>query len=179
MSWKAERLGIDVPSQGKLLLMARNMDNPVHQALFILEYLTAGRISEVLSLRRKQLRMDVKDGRQVLCILHMLNEKNKRKTMKTFYIPVDKEGKLVTLLLDYINTRHGFIFPFRSRQRAWQILKKYGLFPHFLRHIRLTHLVTIYGFSDRLLVEYAGWRDSQPAQFYIQLKSDDVLEKMK
>jgi integrase len=181
MSWKAETLGIDVPSQEKLLRIVRNINNSEHRTLIVLAYLTAGRIKEILSLRRGQIRTEEKNGRRVLAIYHMLNEKNKKKKTKTFFIPIDKEGELIETIIPFLNTKEkdDKLFNFNSRQRAWQITKMYGFHPHIFRHYRLTHLVTIYNFSDRMLVEFAGWKDSAPGHYYIQLRSEDMLEKMK
>jgi len=181
MVWKAEELGGRVPEQREIARFARQIENPMHRALFILAYLTAGRIREVLSLTREQFKIEKIGVRKVLTIRHMLNEKNRKRHTKTFHIPIDKERALVNPILSYLNTkeRKERIFPFKTRQRAWQILKQYGIFPHYLRHIRLTHLVTIYGFTDQVLVRFAGWTDSQPAQYYIELKAEDILDKMK
>lgn len=181
MPWSAEKLGINVPSQKELLNIVRKIENSEHRTLIVLAYLTGGRIREVLSLKRGQLRTEDKSGRRVLSIYHMLNEKNKKRKSKTFFIPIDKEGDLVETIIPYLNTRgkNDSLFNFKSRQRAWQITRKYGFHPHIFRHYRLTHLVTIYNFSDRMLVEFAGWKDSAPGHYYIQLRSEDMLEKMK
>jgi integrase len=179
MVWNARALGQDIPSQQQILEMARNIRNPGHRTLFVLSYLTAGRVNEVLDLEWSQFKMEERLGRKVMTIYHMLNEKHKTRKSKTFHIPIDREKELVRLILPYLNTRKGGrIFRFRTRQRAWQILNKLGLFPHYLRHVRLTHLVTIYGFSDQLLVKFAGWTNSLPAQYYMELRAEDILEKM-
>lgn len=181
MAWKVTDLGREVPSQSEIYNLAKTITNPVHRTLFILSYLTAGRVQEVLSLKRNQIEFEIIRNRQVMSIYHMPNEKNKKKNLKSFFIPLDREGKLVGLIRDYLyslQSEQRIFTSFKTRQRAWQILKKLDFHPHYLRHIRLTHLVTIYNLTDRLLVEFAGWTDSQPAKFYMELRPGDILEKM-
>lgn len=179
MVWNAKALGQKVPTQEELYQIAREIGKSSHRTLFVLSYLTAGRVNEVLDLTFDQFKMETRLGRRVLTIYHMLNEKHRSRHSKTFHIPLDRESKLIGLMLPYLNSRKGkHIFRFHSRQRAWQILTKIGFFPHYLRHIRLTHLVTIYGLSDQLLIKFAGWTNSLPAQYYMELKAEDILEKM-
>ena len=65
-----------------------------------------------------------------------------------------------------------FKFGIRNAER---ILAKVGLNPHSLRDIRLTHLVRYEGYSDELLKWYAGWTDARPAQTYIHLTYEDLI----
>lgn len=50
--------------------------------------------------------------------------------------------------------------------------------PHYFRHCRLTHCITEFDFNDQELVKYAGWTDSKPAKWYINLKTTDLQKKM-
>lgn len=69
------------------------------------------------------------------------------------------------------------LFPITPR-RAEQILAKVGINPHFLRKVRLTHLVKLYNFSDQKLRFFAGWSDSRPSKDYIKLGVSDLINSM-
>jgi integrase len=83
-----EEMGVDVPTQKELLELVRNISDPQHRALIVLAYLTGGRVREVLSLVRKQLRTEDKNGRRVLAIYHMKNEKSKKR--KTLFLLIKR-----------------------------------------------------------------------------------------
>jgi len=66
-----------------------------------------------------------------------------------------------------------------ERTRVWAIkrLKKdFGLFPHYLRHLRLTHLVKDFGISDAHLQLITGWDSTTTAQHYRHLNWQDVAK---
>ena len=68
------------------------------------------------------------------------------------------------------------LFEFQT-DRARQIINKYAkMNPHFLRDIRLTHLVTIYDFNELKLAKFAGWKDGKPAERYVRLSYNDLIE---
>lgn len=58
-------------------------------------------------------------------------------------------------------------------------LPGFKLHPHYLRHVRLTHLVEEYGYSHVALMQYAGWTDIRPAAVYLQLDWRHLAEQMK
>lgn len=169
-----------VPDLQEILDIAGGIPDLRIKALFSLCYLTAGRITEVLNINVDDIIPEQIKGRPVWKII-LINLKNKKRVNKTLIITLDKSENLT--LCEYINTYIKSLigkklFDF-SKQRAWQLLDKYtGFNPHFIRHIRLTHLVTIYDFTDRLLVKYAGWEDSKPGSHYINLRTDDFLDKL-
>jgi len=107
----------------------------------------------------------------------------KRKTMVRRSIPIlfkDKEMSFINILQSYLNglQEDDYLFPI-TRTRAYQILSKIGLFPHYLRHIRMTHLVVDYNFSSGHLKKFTGWSDSKTADDYVHLSVDDLLDKMR
>ena len=81
MAWKSTDLGRDIPTQSEIINIARKIESDRDRTLFILCYLTAGRISEVLELKTDQLEMEERMGREVVTIYHMPNKKNKRRNM--------------------------------------------------------------------------------------------------
>jgi len=106
----------------------------------------------------------------------------KRKKMMIRDIPViiwDKEMPFIDTVKEYIDSLKDDDFLFdMTRQRGHQILAEANLFPHWLRHIRATHLVRDYGFNTEHLRQFTGWTDSKPAAQYVHLNVDDLLAKM-
>lgn len=168
-----------IPTQKELLRVAQSLEIWQEKALFLLCYLTAGRISEVLELRCESFIRTFRAGREVIQI-QMPNRKNKMRHRKDIPIPLDREDErlLIEPILSHVSAHRGSLFQFSSRARAWQILRKAGCNPHWLRHVRLTHLETIYGMSPERLRIFAGWSDSRPAKHYLELNWGDLLEGM-
>lgn len=65
-----------------------------------------------------------------------------------------------------------------TRQRAFQILSKVGLFPHLLRHSRCTILVTKFGFDSYDLQKFIGWNSIISSEPYVHLNVKDLVRKM-
>lgn len=65
------------------------------------------------------------------------------------------------------------------RQRAYQILEEVDLYPHYLRHLRTTHLVIDFNFSGEHLKNFHAWASSRMAEEYVHLNTTDIFEKMK
>ena len=155
---------------------ARSITHPMHQALFVLCYLTAGRITEVLELTKD--RITTAPEMPNVMLIDLPNRKNKKKSHKLIPINLNNEfeKKLFKLVLEYIsNVPDSQTLFHHTRQWGWRTLRKYDFNPHFLRHIRLTHLVTQRNFSDQKLAMFAGWTDSRGAKPYMELKWRDLL----
>lgn len=54
----------------------------------------------------------------------------------------------------------------------------FGLYPHYLRHCRLTHLAQIYGFDALKLTNFAGWSSIAPATIYLHYNWIDLARFM-
>lgn len=106
---------------------------------------------------------------------------NTRSKYKTRIVPVyinDLEKPFVKMLFDYLNTlndEEDMLFPL-TRQRVFQILQKIGIFPHLLRHTRLSHLSIYYNFNPSYLREMTGWSSTKPADVYVHLNKDDLFD---
>lgn len=181
MSWQHQKELQEnpIPTVEEMKGIIWGISNVKHRALLTLCYLTAGRITEVLALKRENITRDIVNGRTILLFKNLPNRKNRRRKFKDIPVPLDKEGDFYEMMAPYIDSKIAEmkLFTF-SRQRGWQILQKYGYNPHFIRHIRLTHLVTRYDFNEFLLSRYAGWTDSRPAKHYMEIRWRDILQKM-
>ena len=136
------------PSQIYRLVIAKTwpyktrMDfyNARDRALMALLYLTCGRITEALSLKKSQFVMDEDPG--FIIITNMIVVKRKKKQRKAppirAEVPLPKEGplaKFTKLVVEYLNVLPGDarLFEFK-RRRAWQIVKyTTGKWCHYFR----------------------------------------------
>jgi site-specific recombinase XerD len=166
------------------------------RALFCFLYLTGARVEEVVmgkkkvGVKKKDLEF-VKVGGKGFLVVSLYTLKNRKHPIRKVPIPIKREGVLVKYVLDYVEklNSENYLFSF-TKQRAWQIIRfildkykrksknKFMNANHFLRHCRLTHLVTIYDFTDQDLVRFAGWSSSMPAVVYSHLRFKDLARKM-
>jgi len=180
-AWKYQKIlqnKKEVPTPNDIYIAARKITNLRNRCLFILLYLTAGRISEVVgTLYRKDINEQFINNRRIIMI-RMFNRKNPHRKFKDIPVPYDKESLLLDELLNFIKDKdmEEALFPF-SRTRGYQIIKKEaGFNPHWLRHLRLSHLVIYQNFSDQILVKFSGWSDSRPSKNYMDLRVSDILQ---
>lgn len=111
------------------------------------------------------------------------------------------ETQITKAIDNYIASlpRDALLFPGITRQKAFYYFNKYSidvralvvkerkiielpgfkLHPHYLRHVRLTHLVEEYNYSTIALMQYAGWTDPRPASVYLQLDWRHLSDAMK
>lgn len=168
-----------LPHEGDIRVIAANIENIRTRALFIMMYLTAGRISELCyDLKKKDLTFQYKKGRDIL-LINMPNRKHRTRHFKDIPIPVDKESVLLEMLNQYLRTvgEEDPLFNF-GKIRAYQLIRKEtGWNNHWIRHIRATHLVLYHDFNEQLLVKFMGWTNSLPAKNYMELRWTDILDK--
>lgn len=173
-----------IPTVGEVIEIITNIPNIKERALLILAYLSAGRIREIVrkkdrsSIKHSDLNIVVEEGRQIL-IIDLRNEKNNNRKRKEIPVPLDiKENILLwNQLIEYLNTvsKDEELFPFSYQYAYERIVNLTSWNPHWIRHIRLTHLVTFYGYKEYQLIRYAGWTDSRPAKNYIEMNWKDLL----
>ena len=147
--------------------------------LFALLYGTAARVGEFLQIRARDIEIQ-EIGNSEFLVVSLITEKNRRKPIRRVPISIEKENWITEPILEYVDGLEPDYPLFQlSTRRIQQLSKKYfQVHPHFLRHSRLTHLVQIYNFNDRELVQIAGWTDSKPAQVYVHLRWSDLAMKM-
>ena len=161
------------------------------RALFSLLYLTGARIGEVVKRLKKSDFEFIKFNKRWFMIVELYTEKNRLHPLRRTPINIEKEKELVDYVNKYVEglEDEDYLFPF-TKQRAWQIIariisrykkryrNKFMNANHFLRHCRLTHLVTKYDFTDQDLVQFTGWSNSIPAKSYMHLRFKDLARKM-
>ena len=162
----------------EVMELASTAPKDYEKILIILTYLTAGRVNEVVNLQKDDFQFVEKGGRDFL-LIHIKNLKHKKRHYKEIPIPLDKEIDFIRPLVEYLNAIKGpGLFPFKTARTARNIFARYGYNPHWFRHIRVTHLVTVYDLNESLVQRFAGWTDTRPARHYMELKWSDISQKM-
>jgi len=162
------------------------------RALASLLYLTACRISEILKVVKQtdiirdkadiEEELDWRIGEKNIILVKTGNKKHKRTRTKTQIINLDRpiERELWGNVDDYIDEigEREILFP-HNRDWAHKLLRKeYNIFPHLLRHFRLSHISGKYDLTEQQLVLFAGWTDGRPAKTYVHLRARDLLRKL-
>jgi integrase len=156
-------------------------------ALFSCAYLTGGRISEVLSVKFKNVR---KDGEWL--ILRLPNKKNIKTTWKDAIINIEVEKPFMKHFVkyyimklstgadldDYMFTTH------KSKNKRMQRSTAYRIFcktlkanPHFFRKLRASHLLEHFNFDAKMLQQYMGWATIISSEPYLKVSTIGIKRK--
>jgi hypothetical protein len=118
----------------------------------------------------------LEDNRKVI-LVDMQNRKNRTRKRKVIPILYEEEQDFLSIIETYVKELGSVddpLFPI-CKSMAWKIISKVARMNcHFLRDIRLTHLVVLYKRDTARLVKYAGWTDGRPASTYVQLDWEDI-----
>ena len=107
--------------------------------------------------------------------------KRRKNVNRTVPIPVNEQERVfVDALRAYLGglSDEAALFPF-TRQWAYKVLAKVGVFPHLMRHSRNTINVRHYDLSGHHLQKINGWSNSKSADSYMHLNVTDITAKMK
>lgn len=164
-----------VPTPEQIEILAKSIIDERSRALFAVVYLTAGRIGEVVALEEPQIKSIDIGGVPILLFENMRNEKNQRKQFKTLPVRTDECPFLCQCISSYLVTRKGKrLFDFYTTRRANQLLvDAVGINPHYIRHIRLTHLAQ--RLTPYQLLKFAGWTDISMVDRYIEFRWQDLI----
>jgi len=169
-----------IPEIPQIVEEAKSITKPRSAALFCILYLTAGRVSEVIEIRRRNLSVESINDRPIFKI-QLPNRKHRNRKWKVIPIPLDNEYylEMFRIIKDYAKLidREDLLFPITKRRAQKIIENEFNMNAHLFRHIRLTHLAHM-GFSDQELILYSGWTDSRAAKNYIHLRWRDLINKL-
>lgn len=160
-------------------------------AFFALVYATGAREGEALQVKKEDVfEKETPNGNFVY--VNLLTEKNKIQANR--HIPIalvakadNFEGWLALYIKEKAKLtelgKNLFLKGPEKDSTKLRKIRKYsnkylGRNCHFLRHCRLTHMVTKFDLNEFELVKFAGWTDSRPAKTYIHLKTSDLEKKM-
>ena len=168
----------EVPPLGFLRTMIIALRAPLRdKALFALMYLTSRRISELLPLKKSDLRYEKIGGVEVITVRARALKRKDKPTAET---PIPLGDPLVKYVLEYLKHLKADerLFPI-GRVRAWQIVKDHfpKLWCHWFRHARLTHLSSEMDVYE--LADFAKWKKLDMAMEYVHPPKRRILEKMK
>lgn len=133
-------------------------------------YATGGRINEVIKLTKNDLRKE-----ENFLLISLWTEKNKKHPTRILPIPLDKEKWLtdpIITLAEVIPSMR--LFNFSDRWGREIVHRYFDCHPHFLRHCRLTHLVSLFQADAFRLQLWAGWSSPTPANAYVHLNWQDT-----
>jgi integrase len=120
--------------------------------------------------------------REDVILVHNVRCLKKRKGYKLRTIPINinsMERPFIETFLEYLENvpDNGYLFDM-TRQNAFTMLDRVGLYCHFLRHCRLTHLAVDYNFNSSELRQFTGWGSSFMSDHYVHLNIDNLMNKM-
>src|SRR3990167_8643318 len=181
----------EVFTQGEILSFIRNhkSSKPKLQececAFIALSYLSAGRVSEIVNrIKVKHISYDTLEDeekriRKFMTIRLPYTLKNKKHPARILVSPIDKEAVFVEFIENYIKidklNRDDVMFPF-SRVKGWKIIKKAtGERHHWLRHCRISHLISLYNYNEAEIMRNAGWSNTKPLSTYAHLMKESYM----
>lgn len=189
--WKIQKelLKQPIPTHEQMTQTILNGASERGRLLACALYLSAGRISEVVSLKGNNIELTqhryfhpvtyAMSLRDLLIFKNMQNKKHRRRHYKDIPVIVDKNKELVEYLINNIDTGNEYpIFPFTRRLAQMIIKKDFGFNPHYVRHVRLTNLVRTSRISAIELMKIAGWSSTSEADRYLELGYEDVVKKL-
>jgi integrase len=179
---KRKTRDLKVMTSKEILFHINKCESIKIKAFMAFLYLSGCRVNEVIKkVKAFQIEQKEINGQKYLLFQQIPILKRKDKYM-TRNIPVhyEKEEPFIKIIQDYLD----LVFPDDvlwdfSAAYAWKQVNKYtGMFPHFNRHLRLTHLVTEYGFNTQDLTLFTGWTNNAPANIYVHLNWMEIAKKM-
>ena len=171
----------ELPNYDEIYTLIKDIDDIIARSFIAATYLCAGRISEVLSMRKKDISMKSfnVNGKSVKSVVfHIINRKNRKHHTKKIPISLEKEGHFFMLMYNYLRLLRSEekVFPFSSRHGRDLCYKYLFMNPHQIRHIRITHLITVFNMNDEKIKRIAGWTDTRPLGKYAHLRVGDLVE---
>jgi len=157
-----------------------------HKGIIAGLFLTGCRVSELIMLERKNVRLNV-HPKLILIenapVIKRYSRKLKKRFVEHRTFPINKDEPLVPYFLEYVESKKGKLYPF-SRTSIYYQVQKVGkilnedvpfsnihssqLYPHWFRAQRARQLRAEYGFTDEELRDWFGWKfakDGMPAVY--------------
>ena len=177
------------------------------RALYYVLYLSAGRISEVLNMRVKDIIYAQDDVGKDIAVFSLITEKNKghpiRNIPACYNDPKDAkkyyyEKSMIDFIKEYTSGMLGEEYIFKiNRVKAWKMFTKamstavraktpvtgkpindymLNIHPHYLRHVRISHLRIYYSADVISLMRVAGWSNVNQCKTYLHLGYKDLAK---
>jgi len=163
------------------------------RALVSVLYLTGARVSEIvnrLTLKQIEPSVEKKIDNEIKHFIYFRNlftlkKKSKDNSYRDIPVCIETDGEMVKYIDEYLDLMIAnfgddpdeILFKI-SRQRAFIIIKnKLGIYPHFLRTLRFTHLAQS-GLDPYDLKKLANWSSIKPSEFYVHKELKDIEKKI-
>jgi len=183
-SWAVQRemSNEPIPTPKDIIALASLIKDERSRALFSLLYLTAGRVSEVISLEERQIRKVKRKEGYAVYIENIPSRKNPDKKFRDLPILIDdrrleSRKPLCEYVFAYLKKRKGKrVFDFGSRRAEQLLFESTGMNPHWVCHIACTHLSKFIFKGDVFkLRKWRGWKTIDQAVIYAEYVVEDLI----
>lgn len=139
-----------------------------NQALAITTFKTGGRITETLNLKGSN--FEFKDARVICTNMIRLKNKKRRVRRQFRFSNIEPMSDFFRKYVEYYKDGYLFKSPSKDKPlsyiRAYQIMDKIGIYPHWLRDQRALCLVQFYHLGAYELKEWFDWESVEMALHY-------------
>lgn len=184
----------EVASQGELYSAAKKINDLKVRTLFVFEYLSGGRVGEIIKrCQKKNIEYVKRFGDDWLLIRLPYTEKNKEHPSRIIPVSVTLEKRFVDLMTPYLDSLNDDDVIFNiSRTTAWRKIRpivatikeiggkkhRHKNANHYLRHCRATHFVELYDCDMYDLIKLFGWSDGRPSETYVNKSVNSIMKKL-
>lgn len=165
-----------MPTVKQFIATLESIEDAGPRSLVAFLYLSGCRISEALSIKAGQLEMVDGD----LWIRNVPILKRREPIPRIVTVAIDEE-RIFRHITNWAEGKDAnkLLWPYR-RWDAWEMVKENTTyFPHFFRHLRVTHLFEYTDLRDMEILNIIGWKNPQMLTIYSHLRQSDALKKMK
>lgn len=159
------------------------------RALISFLFLSGCRISEVVNYKRQgkieglpMVKRQIELTPEFIVIHDVRTLKRRKKFNRVIPIMAtsEREQPFINAVMHYLITLGDDAPLFdMTRQNAFLIVERAGLFPHLLRHSRNTINMRYYNMTAYHLQRFNGWGDTRSGDSYVHLNVGDIMQTMK
>lgn len=166
----------DILSEEEVLSMIDRCVELEEKSLISLLFLSGARISEILSLKKKDFWTD---GNHLMIRIPSLKRKEVIPYKHTLFLPLNRDPYISHIIYQVksIEFSSQKVWSY-SRNRAWRLIKRLDKesWLHLFRHTRAT-LLAEKGATEAQLCAWFGWVDGRPAKNYVQ-RSEKIAKTL-
>lgn len=174
-----------VPTKTQLKIKIDAVRPLRERALFSMLYLTGARVSELVGLDGILVGDMTKEkaGDRDIYVIKVTTKKHRRHPIRSIPVPYDNYKFFIDQIVSYISTvglkdtDKMFGFTPRHTRRLVNNLLGREWFPHYFRHIRISHLSEA-GFTAEELRTFGGWTDYRQIGNYSHLNWMALIGKL-
>jgi integrase len=146
----------------------------IDQLLAAMAYATGARVSELNQITKANLFLEP-NGTYLFIHCPVLKKRDKKKHERKAIVRVDEDWLVEPILsaADKLKDTE-IICPFNRTFIYRHLLKATGWNPHGFRHLRATHLRSVFGFDAYQLQKFFAWKTIEPSSFYVSLDSKEI-----